>query len=197
MCHKENMGNWRIAKISQGLCGTCGKNPLAEGRKDCLQCKERRAKRQKERYHVAKQNKLEYASLRREKFKAVGVCSRCGKNDPAHNRLMCEDCIQKNKTTRDFIKDEVFAQYGGYECSCCGESVKEFLTLDHINNDGSKHRKTIRGSAIYNWAKQNNFPPIFQVLCFNCNCGRARNGGVCPHVESASKTQESYHGRRT
>lgn len=21
----------------------------------------------------------------------------------------------------------------------------------------------------------------YQLLCFNCNCGRHRNGGVCPH----------------
>lgn len=25
------------------------------------------------------------------------------------------------------------------------------------------------------------FPPSFRVLCYNCNSGRARNRGVCPH----------------
>lgn len=25
------------------------------------------------------------------------------------------------------------------------------------------------------------FPPEYQIQCFNCNLGRARNGGVCPH----------------
>ena len=24
-------------------------------------------------------------------------------------------------------------------------------------------------------------PDTIQILCFNCNCGRARNGGICPH----------------
>jgi hypothetical protein len=24
----------------------------------------------------------------------------------------------------------------------------------------------------------------FQVLCWNCNCGRAFNNGICPHVEN-------------
>jgi hypothetical protein len=28
---------------------------------------------------------------------------------------------------------------------------------------------------------KNNFPPEFQILCFNCNLGRSRSGGVCPH----------------
>ena len=34
---------------------------------------------------------------------------------------------------------------------------------------------------IYIWLKNNNFPEGFQVLCFNCNCGKARNKGICPH----------------
>jgi hypothetical protein len=25
------------------------------------------------------------------------------------------------------------------------------------------------------------FPDGFQTLCFNCNVGKYKNGGVCPH----------------
>jgi hypothetical protein len=32
-----------------------------------------------------------------------------------------------------------------------------------------------------------NYPPEYQVLCFNCNCGRALNGGRCPHEDQISK----------
>ncbi len=28
---------------------------------------------------------------------------------------------------------------------------------------------------------ENNFPPGFRVLCYNCNCGRNHNKGICPH----------------
>lgn len=36
---------------------------------------------------------------------------------------------------------------------------------------------------MYRWAILNGFPDELQLLCFNCNCGRQRNGGVCPHVD--------------
>ena len=65
-------------------------------------------------------------------------------------------------------------------CACCGESRIEFLTLDHKFNDGAEHRKEVGcGSKMYQWVLKNNFPPIFQTLCFNCNLGKVH--GVCPH----------------
>lgn len=47
-----------------------------------------------------------------------------------------------DKAKRDHLKEEFIEAYGG-KCSCCGESIPEFLTVDHINNDGEVHRKTI------------------------------------------------------
>jgi hypothetical protein len=32
---------------------------------------------------------------------------------------------------------------------------------------------------------KHNFPPGFRLLCSNCNFGRARNHGVCPHQEGS------------
>jgi hypothetical protein len=29
--------------------------------------------------------------------------------------------------------------------------------------------------------QKHGYPEGFQVLCMNCNWGRYRNGGVCPH----------------
>jgi hypothetical protein len=59
----------------------------------------------------------------------------------------------------------------------------KFLSLDHIENNGSVHRKEIknRGSGIFKWLRDNDYPAGFQVLCMNCNHGKAQNGGVCPH----------------
>jgi hypothetical protein len=28
---------------------------------------------------------------------------------------------------------------------------------------------------------KNAFPDTITLLCFNCNCGKGRNKGVCPH----------------
>lgn len=79
-------------------------------------------------------------------------------------------------------KQQVFEAYGGAICKCCGEAIAEFLTLDHVKGDGSRDRKLgRRGFALFLWIRRSGFPPGFQVLCFNCNCGRAINGGICPH----------------
>jgi hypothetical protein len=67
-------------------------------------------------------------------------------------------------------------------CQCCGEAHLEFLSLDHVNNDGNTHRREIGagGTALYRWAKKNSYPPSLQVLCSNCNWAKARYG-ECPH----------------
>ena len=76
--------------------------------------------------------------------------------------------------------------YGTMRCSCCDESIFRFLTIDHPNNDGAKHRQQIdngrrAGDSIIVWLMANNLPMGFEVLCYNCNCGRQSNGGICPH----------------
>lgn len=72
----------------------------------------------------------------------------------------------------------VFDHYGS-ECACCGEKEKVFLTIDHINGGGSKHRKEI-GSHIERWLVKMNLPEGFQVLCHNCNWAKHLLGS-CPH----------------
>ena len=67
-------------------------------------------------------------------------------------------------------------------CACCHETILEFLTIDHINNDGAEQRKQLRGRGrtILLWIKRNDYPPGFQVLCMNCNHAKG-SYGVCPH----------------
>lgn len=68
-------------------------------------------------------------------------------------------------------------------CVCCNEANVLFLTIDHIRNDGYSHRKiTGAGSGLIRWIIKNNYPDAFQIMCFNCNCGRARTiDKTCPH----------------
>jgi hypothetical protein len=79
-------------------------------------------------------------------------------------------------------KRQVIEYYGGI-CACCGETEWHFLELDHVRDDGRVHRDELAGQNIYIWLVQNSFPTParFQVLCSNCNQGKQRNGGVCPH----------------
>jgi hypothetical protein len=62
---------------------------------------------------------------------------------------------------------------GNMVCKNCGFDDIDALTIDHINNNGNKHRKEIRSKNankdFYDWLIRNDFPEGFQVLCMNCN----------------------------
>ncbi|UKV75206.1 hypothetical protein FOC29_28265 [Burkholderia vietnamiensis] len=76
----------------------------------------------------------------------------------------------------------MIAAYGG-AWNCCGEREPMFLQLDHVENDGHVDRK-IRKTSAKLWAtlKKLGWPnDRYQLLCANCNFGKAMNGGVCPH----------------
>ena len=78
-------------------------------------------------------------------------------------------------------KLEVLSYYskGIPHCACCGIRELQFLTIDHINNDGKDYSQNIRRS-LYWYLKRSNFPKGYQVLCWNCNCAK-RLSGSCPH----------------
>ena len=53
-----------------------------------------------------------------------------------------------------------------------------------LNNDGNIMRLVHGHSGkFYAWLKRNNYPSGFQILCMNCQWGKLRNNGVCPHQE--------------
>ncbi len=85
------------------------------------------------------------------------------------------------------LRAEMIAAYGG-ECACCGEREPIFLDMDHVNNDGNAHRREVGNSdRIMLELKAQGWPTgRIQLLCSNCNQGKARNGGVCPHVKNRS-----------
>jgi hypothetical protein len=91
----------------------------------------------------------------------------------------------KTKRLQAICKNQVFTAYGGYECNCCAETEQMFLTIDHIDNNGAIERKSGlysgSGSGFYQWLRKSKFPFGYQVLCMNCQIGKHKNGGVCPH----------------
>ena len=74
-----------------------------------------------------------------------------------------------------------FYSKGALECACCREKGIKFLSIDHINNDGAKHRREIGGNLCL-WILKNSFPPGFQILCYNCNFSKGIYG-KCPHLD--------------
>lgn len=85
------------------------------------------------------------------------------------------------------IRLQMIAMYGG-KCACCGEEEFLFLTIDHIH--GNEEHKGWNTRSLYKNIVEQNDPSKFQVLCWNCNSGRARNGGVCPHVQPSGTVFE-------
>ena len=122
------------------------------------------------------------------------------------NRQRARDYYARNKTRRleafrdryEANKASVFARYGK-QCECCGEKEPLFLTIDHVNNDGHLHRKSSGSSHnnIYGWLVRNGFPEGFQVLCLNCNHGKHRNHGVCPHQEGSTTIPQGSRTERS
>jgi hypothetical protein len=90
--------------------------------------------------------------------------------------------IPQMKVSRETFRLQALSAYsaGNPHCACCGESVLEFLSIDHINNDGALHRRQLGNKNLYRWLAENHYPAGFQVLCYNCNRGKIYNG-VCPH----------------
>jgi len=94
---------------------------------------------------------------------------------------------ERDKETQDkhrkALRQAVLAAYGSC-CACCGETRQEFLSVDHTNGDGAKHRKELKSRAmahLYRYLRDQGFPKDrFRLLCYNCNMSRGHYG-YCPH----------------
>lgn len=117
------------------------------------------------------------------------------KNNPLHyakksrdwkRRKREEDPLYRNaekahsQKTYKQLRQALFRGYGS-KCVCCGETELAFLEIDHVNGGGSKHFKMRNAVTLYRDIIRANFPNVYQILCSNCNRGRQRNGGICPH----------------
>lgn len=174
---RKESSDRRIQKCFEaGLCCHCGKpNPATKSRgQNCAACMQR----QKD---------------RRDQRRESGLCTLCGAPIDEKPFKRCKSCRLKSRQETQIIKDKTFAAYGGYRCCCCGETEQIFLALDHIHNDGKEFRKIHgSGSTLYNWLRKNNYPPIMQPLCHNCNY--AKEHGGCPHQK---RSRANDHTDRT
>lgn len=80
------------------------------------------------------------------------------------------------------LKKQVYDHYENI-CACCGETEEKFLTIEHKNGNGTQHRVQVGGGGerMYRWIVKNDYPPDIELLCANCNLGKYRNNGICPH----------------
>jgi hypothetical protein len=131
---------------------------------------------------------------------SIPLCeNNCEQYNFEHAKYICTECLKiynqnkyqkhkqniraKQKQYEINNKQKIIQEYGG-KCVCCGENRFEFLTIDHINNDGAIERKNTNqgtGGKLYRWLIKNNYPKNnYQLLCYNCNCAKGFFG-YCPH----------------
>jgi len=191
------MQQFRSARLARGLCSRCGKNPPRSGFRTCgcdLVYQQQRnqelltkgvCRRCSRKLDGAAQlcaccrkEDSKRKTARAEQRLKAGRCAACGERPALKEQNWCAVCCEKARSYANRIKLEVLQAYGSV-CACCGETEPDFLTMDHMNGGGTAHRHEIRRS-IYSWLKSRGFPKGYQVLCFNCNCGKGADG-VCPH----------------
>lgn len=93
---------------------------------------------------------------------------------------LCKLMSAKKRMSK--VKERIMTHYGGC-CSCCGETILDFLAIDHIENNGAEHRRSEgyeTGWQTYYWIIRNGYPEGFQVLCHNCNWAKHIHG-QCPY----------------
>lgn len=114
----------------------------------------------------------------------AGSCLRCGGQRDGEG-LRCSTCRsffhKAWRTARTKLRKGILERFGS-ACRCCGERRPEFLTLDHIFNDGKAERGNSRNSyALYRkLLKRKTISRRHQLLCWNCNEAKAHYGR-CPH----------------
>ena len=113
-------------------------------------------------------------------------------NGQSRTKMSMQTSAQRQKKYRDKrvaeLRKELFEHFEK-KCACCGETEPLFLSVDHINNDGYKEReRSSKGNILLGvigrlqLIKAQRFPKDkYQILCMNCNTGKHRNNGICPH----------------
>lgn len=146
---------------------------------------EKGVERYAEQKDAIKENRRIYYTEHREESKEYA------RNYYAENRKEILDKQKENQKRKDYakkfyreLKTRVIAAYGG-QCQCCQEQHFEFLTIDHINGGGSKHRKSRgAGAGFYAMLEKQGFPKDeYRLLCMNCNFAL----GIydhCPHKKT-------------
>ena len=162
----------RIEAMKRGICYICMKNKAMEGRARCATC-------------VAKYHQIRKDRVAKALGQGIHLCKKCTKIKALPGYSHCAKCMARRsgQKARSMVRarEAVFEAYGN-RCACCGETEKAFLTIDHMNNDGSAHRKAI-GKKICLWLRRKGFPAGFRLLCYNCNLGRDKcEGKICPHA---------------
>ena len=89
---------------------------------------------------------------------------------------------KKSKEEQASLKLETFKKYSDGNsptCEICKESDLAFLTLDHVRGRKAEgHSTSFSGHKLWRHLRKQNYPPGYQVLCWNCNVLKYRNESI-------------------
>jgi len=112
-------------------------------------------------------------------------------NFPSNFQLLCSCCnkskyrygicphIKPSEKPKNPLRLEAFDHYGGAKCNCCGETMYEFLEINHING-GRMRKEDPSHTNLARWLKMHNYPDGYEILCANCH-NSVSSYGYCPH----------------
>jgi hypothetical protein len=164
--------------IEDGKCSTCRSRERDAAYVTCAVCRERARNWKKREMDRRKSQRLcrECAAPA-----TIGYtrCDHCRLRNRLSHKSQKGNLRSAYQRRRADAKAAIFAHYGQL-CKCCGITEPEFLTIDHVHNDGAEHRRQIGGRDIYGWIVKAGFPDWVQILCANCNGAKGRTG-ICPH----------------
>ena len=198
----------RLNRIDNNLCVDCGEYEPVDIKKRCNNCLKRRKEYNKsshlkcinnklcvrcgidvscQKYKICQDCRRKELAIKRQKYIDLGLCKTCGINEiRAEDKTICQRCFDRLKKNRKIrrhkLKIEIFEHYGN-KCNCCGESIVEFLTIDHVNNDGAEHKRMLNtkdSDRVYKDIQRQGYPDDYQILCYNCNYAKGIHGR-CPH----------------
>lgn len=138
-----------------------------------------RLKKYKKNHYLS--NKKYYKKYNKEYYKKNHVIKKRKERVYDTKEYRVKKRLEKRTIVINYYSD------GTMCCKCCGEKEIKFLSVDHINGGGNKHRKELKfskdgsGGDIYRWLIKNNYPKGFQILCHNCNMAKGFYG-TCPHI---------------
>jgi hypothetical protein len=155
---------------SGGRCGTCY-HRQTHIQRECVACHKMRRINHKE----------GYCNNCYQKYKQPRkLCAGCGEVRTLQRGEKCGRCSHQDD------KCAVYAKLGG-RCECCHEYDVNLLTIDHVHNDGAKHRRELKAAGLCAFRRivkeiLASEGPItrYRLLCWSCNSGRQiARGGVC------------------
>lgn len=181
------------ARKALGLCPVCGASPDIPGKRcgRCAAANDRAKEAMKQRGGCqvcgnlnATSSRCEDCRKRRKEYHAnkvqQGLCY-CG-SVPDPGRRSCGRCLARGRSKLAALRIETIQAYGGM-CACCGETLIQFLQIDHIDGRRTEGiRDEAFGSALYSRLRKEGWPSGFQVLCANCNFAKGMYSR-CPHID--------------